>query len=93
MNASGSSGLFAVKVAMEAGYDRIILAGVPMQVEGAHFFNASPWGEVGSFTEAWKIALPRIAPHVRSMSGWTKDLLGYPSFEWLAGDPQPHLAG
>lgn len=93
MNASGSSGLFAVKVAMEAGFDRIILAGIPMQAEGAHFFNSASWGEVASFTEAWKIALPLIAPHVRSMSGWTKELLGYPSAEWLAGDPQPHSAG
>lgn len=93
MNASGSSGLFAVKVAMEAGFDRIILAGVPMQAAGAHFFNSAPWGEVGAFTEAWKTALPRIAPHVRSMSGATKDWLGYPSKEWLAGDPQPHSAG
>jgi hypothetical protein len=93
MNASGSSGLFAVKVAMESEFDRIILAGVPMQAEGAHFFNASPWGEVASFIEAWKIAMPLIAPHVRSMSGWTRQLLGCPSAEWLAGDPQPHMAG
>lgn len=93
MNASGSSGLFAVKVAMGAGYDRIILAGIPMQAEGAHFFNPASWGEVGSFTEAWKIALTRIAPFCRSMSGWTKQLLGAPSTEWLAGEPQPNTAG
>lgn len=93
MTGSGSSGLFAVKVAMEAGFDRIILAGVPMAAEGAHFFDASPWGDVGSFLDAWRIAMPRITPHVRSMGGWTKDLLGSPSVEWLAGDPQPHIAG
>jgi len=93
MNASGSSGLFAVKVAMEAGYDRIILAGIPMQAEGAHFFNPASWGEVASFTEAWRIARPRLTGKVHSMSGWTKELLGYPSAEWLAGEPPPHMAG
>jgi len=86
MNASGSSGLFAVKVAMEAGFDRIILAGIPMQAAGAHFFNSAPWGEVGAFTEAWKTALPRIAPLVRSMSGWTAQLLGKPDRNWLEGN-------
>lgn len=93
MNASGSSGLFAVKVALEAGFDRIILAGVPMQAAGAHFFNPAEWAEVGSFTEAWRIALPRIQGRVKSMSGWTAELLGRPDAKWLAGEPQPNTTG
>lgn len=93
MNASGSSGLFAVKVALEEGFDRIILAGVPMTADGGHITYGGPWALVNSYTGAWKEALPRLVGKVRSMSGWTKDLLGLPSDEWLAGDPQPHMAG
>lgn len=89
MNASGSSGLYAVKLALEAGAQRVVLAGVPMTAEGAHFFDAAPWGERGAFTEAWDIALPRLRETARSMSGWTKELLGAPTPEWLAGDPRP----
>lgn len=88
MNASGSSGLYAVKVALEAGASRVVLAGIPMSA-GAHFNREGPWNDLGSFTEAWKIALPRLRDAVRSMSGWTRELLGAPTPEWLAGDPQP----
>jgi len=83
MSGSGSSGLFAVKVAMEHGYDRIILCGVPMQAAQAHFFDSSPWGETDSFTQAWGIAKPFIEHSTRSMSGMTRDLLGEPTAAWL----------
>lgn len=85
MSASGSSGLFAVKVAMEEGFDRIVLCGVPMQAERAHFFDKGPWKDVKSFSDAWLIALPHIRNTTRSMSGWTKELLGAPTPSWLAG--------
>lgn len=85
MPASGSSGLFAVKVALEHGYGRIVLCGVPMRAEERHFFDPEPWSDVGKFTEAWLAALHRIRGHVRSMSGWTRELLGEPDSEWLAG--------
>ena len=89
MNASGSSGLYAVKLALEAGAERVVLAGVPMTSEAAHFFSSTPWIEREGFTDAWRIAMPRIRETVRSMSGWTKELLGAPTSAWLAGDPQP----
>lgn len=89
MNASGSSGLYAVKLALEAGAERVILAGVPMTTEAAHFFAASPWGEREGFIDAWRIAMPRIADKTRSMSGWTQEILGAPTPVWLAGDPRP----
>ena len=84
MNASGSSGLFAVKVALEAGADRVVLAGVPM-TPTPHFFDAGHWGERESFAGAWEIALPHIAGRVRSLSGWTRELLGAPTPDWLGG--------
>lgn len=83
MSGSGSSGLFAVKVAIEHGFDRIVLCGVPMQAAGNHFFDARPWREVNSFTGAWPVALPYIKPFTRSMSGQTREWLGYPTKEWL----------
>jgi hypothetical protein len=84
MGSSGSSGLYAAKVAMELA-DRIVLCGVPMQAREAHFFDAAQWAEFGSFTQGWQDAMPYIKDRVRSMSGWTKELLGAPSPQWLAG--------
>lgn len=92
MEGSGSSGLFAVKVALTAA-DRVILAGVPMDPAAAHFFHPARWAEWESFTDAWHRAMPFIKDRVRSMGGWTADLLGRPTTEWLAGDPQPRAAG
>lgn len=83
MGGSGSSGLFAVKVAIEQGFDRIVLCGVPMDGKQSHFFDKTPWSEVTAFTEAWTIANPFIRDVTRSMSGNTKDWLGYPTKEWL----------
>lgn len=84
MRKSGSSGLYAVKVALEQGYDRLVLAGVPMTT-APHFDDASPWRHAGDYAAAWLVALPRIKDRVRSLSGFTKALLGPPAPDWLAG--------
>ncbi len=84
MTGSGSSGLFAVKAAMEKA-DRVILAGVPIDPTGAHFFDAKEWADWQSFIPGWQNAMPHIKDKVRSMSGWTRKLLGAPSPQWLAG--------
>lgn len=89
MTGSGSSGLLAVKVAQEEGFDRIVLAGIPMQVKENHYFDSNPWNEHGSFVEAWNIAKPRLG-NVRSMSGWTRELLGAPTSSWLS---EPSTSG
>jgi hypothetical protein len=83
MNASGSSGLFAVKVALEK-YERVVLCGVPMEAMRAHYFDSAPWWDVDSFWGAWQIALPHIKDRVRSMSGRTAMLLGMPTKEFLS---------
>lgn len=82
-NWHGSSGLFAVKVARELGFDRIVLCGVPMNAAGAHFFDEKPWVDVKSYTAGWHKHREVIAPFVRSMGGWTQELLGAPTPEWL----------
>lgn len=74
---SGSSGLFATKVALERTALSVVLCGVPMQAERAHFFNDQPWGDVDQFHAAWKWAAKTgHLARVRSMSGWTAELLG-----------------
>lgn len=83
MTGSGSSGLYAVKLLMDRGFDRIVLAGVPMDAGGAHFFDPARWDEVASFWQTWLDQAPRLQGTVKSMSGRTRALLGAPTAEWL----------
>lgn len=79
---SGSSGLYAAKVAMELlGADKVILAGVPMD-GGPHYYDDKPWGIPKDFREGWVQASPHIIGKVKSYGGWTRDLLGEPTQEW-----------
>lgn len=83
MSSSGSTGLFAVKIALDDGCDRVVLAGVPM-TDDKHFSRGKPWNNVGSFTNAWETALPYYKDKTRSVSGgYTERLLGRPTPEWL----------
>lgn len=83
---SGSSGLFALKYALaDLGHDRAVLCGVPMHEIGAHFFDLTPWSGAVAHRRGWKQAHPVIVDRARSMSGWTADMLGLPTKEWLAG--------
>jgi hypothetical protein len=84
MTSSGASGLFAVKVALDDGHDRIVLAGVPMLREGGHFARTRVWEQRDSFMPAWTVAKPFLKGKVRSMSGWTKEYLGEPDAQWLS---------
>jgi hypothetical protein len=73
----GSSGLFAVKCLIyEIGATAIVLAGIPM--EGKHFYTDRDWKHATKYQPAWEKHLNEIAPYVRSMSGWTRGLLGAP---------------
>lgn len=90
----GSSGLFAVDVALHLGLQHIILCGVPMDAS-KHFRRRAAWRDVDSFRTAWRRAIPSLRGRVRSMGGWTEQELGAPTAEWLkarAGDP-PQIAG
>jgi hypothetical protein len=88
MTGSGSSGLLAVKCAQAEGYNRIVLAGVPLQTEQKHFFDGNLWVERDQFAAAWDIAWPFLNGEVRSLSGWTRHKLGAPTPTWFAGGDQ-----
>lgn len=85
MNASASSGIYAAKVALDDGFNRVVLAGVPLQQDGGHFTRGKPWMQVDSFTGGFEQSVPHMKGKVRSMSGLTRDVLGYPDKEWLNG--------
>lgn len=79
----GSSGLFAVEIALKTlDVDRVVLCGVPMNAD-PHFFDPEPWSAVKGFWQAWPDAYPHIKDKVRSMSGRTQELLGAPTRQWL----------
>lgn len=82
----GSTGLLAVKIAREKAFDKIVLAGVPMSSELGHFYDKKPWGSANGFRRAWQSRVKMIGPFVRSMSGWTRELFGEPTAEWLAAE-------
>lgn len=77
---SGSSGMLAVGVAFEVGAESVVLAGVPIQAEAAHFFDPSPWEGVQHHREAWEKRADELRGRVWSLSGWTRTLLGAPPF-------------
>lgn len=79
----GSSGLFLCKIAREQGHTHIILAGVPMTVEGRHFIRRVDWGAAEGFRKGWARVQGSLRPFVRSMSGWTMAHFGAPTVEWL----------
>lgn len=86
---SGSSGLFAVRFALEdLKATRIVLAGVPLDVS-PHYFGGGDWANARNFRLAWNFMFTRGELNdVRSMSGWTAKLLGRPTPQWLQTDPQ-----
>lgn len=80
---SGSSALFACKIAREQGFDKILLCGAPMDTQAKHFMRHRPWAACDSFRDAWKTHQVLFAPYARSFSGWTAELFGRPSIEFL----------
>lgn len=74
---TGSSALLGVFAARKLGYGKIILCGCPM--EGLNVLN-HPYE---NFHEGWRRYFPEVSRYVRSMSGWTRTLLGEPTEEWL----------
>lgn len=93
MNSSASSGIFAAKVALHDGFDHVVLAGIPMNADVGHFTRGKTWAQRDCFIPGFEKSIPHLMGRVKSMSGYTRDVLGAPSVEWLAGagDPMPAL--
>lgn len=92
-NASASSGIYGAKVALHDGFDRIVLAGIPMTPEGGHFkpeskntfgaIRGKVWSQHSAFVCGLNESIPRLKGKVKSMSGYTRQMLGTPTSEWL----------
>jgi hypothetical protein len=86
MSGSGSSGLFAVKIALRE-FERVVLCGVPIDSRGHYFSHSLLFTECDAFRDAWGVALPYLKNRVRSLSGWTGELLGRPNSQWCGATP------
>ena len=84
----GTAGLYGVQIALdELGCAGVILAGVPMDASAGTNYGKENWATekfVDDMRQGWLKAKPQIGARVRSMSGWTRELLGEPTAEWLA---------
>jgi hypothetical protein len=88
-NWGGSSGLLAARVALELGATHVVLCGIPLDYAQGHFNTpAIPWREGGSYRRGWVEHALELT-RVKSSSGWTRELLGAPTAEWLAEEPPP----
>ncbi len=85
----GSTGLLAVKGLRQLRFNRIVLAGVPMSPEQNHYYEGTGWSHATHYRKGWREHRDEIAPFVRSMSGWTREIFGAPTAEWLTPDPTP----
>lgn len=82
----GTSGLFLIQVAaIMFGYTRIIACGMPI-ADKPHYFDQAQWDGVSRYRRGWTEAVqqPELKDRVRSMSGWTRELVGEPTQSWLA---------
>lgn len=80
----GSSGLFAVKVALiDLGADRAVLCGIPL-TRIPHFFDQREWKPSNRYREVWATISDEYAARMRSMGGWTASRFGKPTAQWIA---------
>jgi len=73
----GSSAITGAFAAIRMGYRKIILTGCPLTG------NAPAGNPYEEFRQGWDAKQNEVIGIVKSMSGWTKDLLGEPTESWL----------
>uniref|UniRef100_A0A6H1ZU01 Uncharacterized protein n=1 Tax=viral metagenome TaxID=1070528 RepID=A0A6H1ZU01_9ZZZZ len=87
LNVGGTSGLYACMVGLALGYERIILAGMPMDNSGHYFDLAGPLTDFehgNAIATVWKESRNNyFKDRVRSLSGRTREWLGEPNAGWL----------
>ena len=83
----GSSGMLATGIMCDRVHaTHIILCGVPIDGGMPHYHNRdnkNPWIDARYYHKHWRDNLDAFRKRVRSMSGWTSELLGRPDEEWL----------
>lgn len=80
---TGSSGLYAAEIALKVlGVSGVIVCGVPITVEAGHVVEPGGWTRAETYRPAWLAAKEAGLP-IRSMSGWTAELMGEPDAGWL----------
>lgn len=89
----GSSGMIALRVALQVGATHIILAGIPMENSYGQYDTGKNWDEAEMHSKTWEKLPPDIQARVRSMSGWTRRQFGYPTELWLNGTYQSQFFG
>lgn len=82
---SGASGFFGVKVALDDGFDRVVLCGIPMEQQIGRIDGRDGWPAANTYRPAVLAVKDRIKDRVRSMSGWTAEQFGKPDPAWLLG--------
>ena len=92
---AGSSALFAVKIALEdVGCARVVLCGVPLhsgpyaQPDAGTWQGDWPAREAAIHREGWTRRADQLGARVRSMSGWTRELLGAPTPAFIRGEEE-----
>lgn len=95
-SASASSGIYGAKVALDDGFDRVVLAGIPMSPEHGHFLPEGKmvsgqrrgvvWTGHSAFVLGFSEAVPHLIGKVKSMSGYTQKVLGAPNSNWINGE-------
>lgn len=81
-NTRGGSGLLAIYVARHLGFNKIVLAGIPMTQEGEHYHTSGKWRECRLYRVVWENESTE-KDDVRSLSGWTREKFGEPTIDWF----------
>lgn len=74
---SGSSSLLGVLAGIQMGYEKIIVCGCPLAGKNDKGYDYA------NFRDGWKAKYDEIKAFARSMSGWTRELLGSPDEAWI----------
>lgn len=85
----GSSSFLAGRCAlMYWGYKRVVFAGCGLTNDGYHdkTFGEDSYRYKETFLKQWETFFPILKDNIRSMSGNTMALYGYPTLEWLNGN-------
>ncbi len=80
----GTSGLFCAQVAiLTMGASGAICCGTPLDAEAGHIARPGEWSDGRRFRSGWRDAMTAAGGRLRSMCGWTRDVLGAPTEQWL----------